>query len=71
MGTAELEQLARRLHCPVDSVQAYAALDPTQLSQLDRCVEAALAQRQAALDAAYARLLPSPLRGLLLRLLRR
>jgi hypothetical protein len=66
-----LDAIAHRLHRPVESLRACAVLSPEQQAVLLAALDAALANRKRDLDGALARLLPWPLRGPVLRWLRR
>ena len=67
----ELDSLALRLGKPAGSLQAFAALDPAQRSELIASVDRTLSARQEQLDHALQRMVPWPLRAPLLRWMRR
>lgn len=69
--TSALESLARSLGRSASSLDALAALDDEQLDLLTRAVERRVEAHCNALERGYARVLPWPLRGLVLGLLRR
>ncbi|MGH8540204.1 MAG: hypothetical protein ACRETW_06835 [Stenotrophobium sp.] len=71
MRTELLRQLEAHLGRPSGSLPALEALSDEQIGVLDAAVQATCARHQQALDAAYGRALPWPLRGPILRLLRR
>lgn len=66
-----LDAIARRLHRPVESLRACAGLSVEQQAVLLAAIEQSLIQRKQGIDGALARLLPWPLRGPVLRWLRR
>lgn len=66
-----VEALAQRLRRPATSLQGCAALSPEQLGVLVAAIDRAVEQRRSALDTALHRFLPWPLRGPILRWLRR
>jgi len=67
----DLQALSQRLNRPAASLRAYAELSPAEHAALLSCLDAALAQRRTAIDHALLRLIPWPLRGSVLRWLRR
>lgn len=69
--TQALESLARSLGRSAKSLDALAALDDAQLDLLTRSVQRRVEAHQNALECGYARVLPWPLRGLVLGILRR
>ncbi len=71
VGADDLQALAQRLNRPTSSLRAYAQLSADEHALLRDSLDTALAQRRTALDHAQSRLLPWPLRGVLLRWLRR
>lgn len=71
MRTELLRQLEAHLGRPSGSLPALEALSDEQLGVLDAAVQATCDRHQKALDATYSRVLPWPLRGPLLHLLRR
>lgn len=70
MSATELQQLATLIRRPAHSLQAFSALSEAELAMLRQSVEAACAQQRQALDAAFRKALPAPLRWLVLRILR-
>lgn len=70
MSATELQHLAALIGRPVHSLQAFSVLSETELALLRQSVEAACAQQRQALDAAFRKALPAPLRWLALRILR-
>ena len=59
--------LKQRLGRPVGHLQALERLDPATRGALDAAIGAAIERRRRQLDGALARVLPRPLRALLLR----
>jgi len=67
----DLQALSQRLHRPAESLRAYHPLSAAEHAALLACLDAALAQRRTAIEHALLRMIPWPLRGLVLRWLRR
>lgn len=67
----ELDALATSLGRPIDSLHSLSTLDSAQLAALREAIEHAVRERHEQLDQSLNRILPWPLRGPLLSLLRR
>ena len=67
----DLDVLAQRLNRPASSLRAYVALNADEQAVLLARLDVALAARRTALDRALCRLIPWPLRGTVMRWLRR
>lgn len=67
----DLQALAQRLNRPASSLGAYVTLDRDEHAVLRARLDTALADRRTGLDQALARLIPWPIRAVVLRWLRR
>lgn len=69
--TQAIESLARSLGRSASSLDALAGLDDQTLALLTQALDRRVETHQEALERGYARVLPWPLRGLVVGLLRR
>jgi hypothetical protein len=65
--SATLERLAARLRRPLRALSGLSKLNEDELGRLEAAIDAACLRQRAQADQALRRLLPSPLRHLILR----